>query len=504
MQHQKQQIDDKKSTNANYNRKSQANLNLAYYNNSATTTTTTIPSTTPTNRNMLSDNNYYVTRDYQSSPENQCISTPTSLASISLSSHGPLPSDVANATNSINDQISALFPKCRPKNDANWNKATAFNDVNNMQLTSAANLLDSSPSSGDYKNQNKNYCENECTDHTLINDNRAYARTITTATKNYNDAAVIDKVERSRNAAICQTANATKLNFNNYSARNSNIIYQRTPTNQQQQQQQQPRLKNDCHKLIGPESLTHLSKKPLKWETLSSDNNQKTVDILEIERENNFWEKRHKSPNTTPASTVLNSPDFNETHHYHHHPVQHQIKVGRSPVNQHEYNNKDGNNVTLDSPIQMNYQRHAIKQSTDSASDEDAITFDNIDNWRMKNERNVSVQATHTIENHNRFNHSLLDKEFDDESENSAFNTDKVTKIIGILPIAEYEGSPRRIGSYNHELPLHQYAPNANQTLNERTQTAKKMLSSPTLFPPRPGFPKVKTHCKFFIIFFFF
>lgn len=60
-------------------------------------------------------------------------------------------------------------------------------------------------------------------------------------------------------------------------------------------------------------------------------------------------ERQQRSPNITPASTVLNSPDLtnemnylhlsSQQHHMVHHP-QHSIKVGRSPVSHHI----DGNN----------------------------------------------------------------------------------------------------------------------------------------------------------------
>lgn len=63
----------------------------------------------------------------------------------------------------------------------------------------------------------------------------------------------------------------------------------------------------------------------------------------------------------------------------------------------------------------------------------------------------------------------------------------------GILPIAEYEGSPRRFGShYQQDLPLHQYqyTSTTNQQHFDRPPSSRKMLTSPTLFP-RPGFPKV-------------
>lgn len=62
----------------------------------------------------------------------------------------------------------------------------------------------------------------------------------------------------------------------------------------------------------------------------------------------------------------------------------------------------------------------------------------------------------------------------------------------GALPIAEYEGSPRRFGNNQHELATHQYqyAGNTNQSEWERPPSSRKMLTSPSLVPPRPGFPK--------------
>lgn len=76
-------------------------------------------------------------------------------------------------------------------------------------------------------------------------------------------------------------------------------------------------------------------------------------------------------------------------------------------------------------------------------------------------------------------------------SPDSLFHLNKNT---GNLPIAEYEGSPRRFGNYQQELPHHQYAYTAQakaQPNTDRPPSSRKMLTSPTLFPPRPGFPKV-------------
>lgn len=169
VQQQQQQVDNKKATNANYNRKSQ--INIAQYTQSS-------------NRNILSDNNYYVTaKDYNTAidlSENQLLSPQTTnnasnpLASLSIASN-ILAVDSTSSTN-IHEQISALFPKCRPKNDANLNKTSLYIGTNNTALASASLLLTSSPSNGDYKNQNKLFLDSESPDNTLIDNSRAYTR----------------------------------------------------------------------------------------------------------------------------------------------------------------------------------------------------------------------------------------------------------------------------------------------------------------------------------------
>lgn len=410
VQQQQQQVDDKKATNANYNRKSQINLNLAYYSNS-------------TNRNILSDNNFYVSRDYEAALVSQekhiLSSTQNSSTDFNSKAIGLLASDSTNTVNSLNEQISALFPKCRPKNDANLNRTATFTENNSTQFMPASNLLASSPSCGDYKNQNKSFVENENFGHTLIDNNRVHTRKM----KNHDNLEICDRIQNN-SIGIGETT-SSRMNAANYLARTRNTNYQRNSQHQQ---------KNDSHRCIGFESGNQISKMHSKWETLPNDI-RKWPESGDFEREINFWEKRHRSPNTTPASTVLNSPDFGESHHYTHHPVQHQIKVGRSPVNQHEHN-IDKINTSPDSPIQKTYQR-TNKRAATLLTDVGVSAFD-MDNWRNKNEKNNQAQAENDQKSliqmndvRHRFNHMLSDDEFDDERDCNSLNTDNVTKMIG-------------------------------------------------------------------------
>lgn len=216
---------------------------------------------------------------------------------------------------------------------------------------------------------------------------------------------------------------------------NSNSNYQRNTNSQHQSA-------NDY--LGGFESQTNqMPKMYSKWENASSDI-RKWADEDDFMRDTNIWEKRRRTPNTTPASTVLNSPDFNEMHQYSHN-VQHQIKVGRSPVNQHDHN-KEKNNPSPVSPIQT-HQRASTKRPATLVSDGEIVVFDDIDKWRSQhNEKNMATSAAQNKQSQpqiysnsksqssRRFNHMLFDDDDDDERESNntnSFSTENVTKMIG-------------------------------------------------------------------------
>ncbi|KAF4514237.1 UNVERIFIED_CONTAM: hypothetical protein B566_EDAN019516, partial [Ephemera danica] len=56
----------------------------------------------------------------------------------------------------------------------------------------------------------------------------------------------------------------------------------------------------------------------------------------------------------------------------------------------------------------------------------------------------------------------------------------RAPRVIGGLPIAEYEGSPRRYGP----------RPPESSAASLLLPSAQSLLSSPSVFPPRPGFPQ--------------
>lgn len=240
-QQQQQQVDNKKATNANYIRKSQ--INLAQYTQSSN------------NRNLLCENSYYggIATDYQTaidlsgnqllSPQTTNVSSSTAaaivaatnpaaaqLSSSTSNASNALSVDSTSTTNILNDQISVLFPKCRPKNDANLNKTSLYIDTtthNNTALASASLLLASSPTHGDYKNQNQLFDDGEHIDNsTLIDNNRAYTRNMNN--QNAADATLNDgggggggtgEIMQNNIGGISETTSAPRMNHSGYPAR---------------------------------------------------------------------------------------------------------------------------------------------------------------------------------------------------------------------------------------------------------------------------------------------
>nr|XP_029711834.1 uncharacterized protein LOC109433652 [Aedes albopictus] len=183
-----------------------------------------------------------------------------------------------------------------------------------------------------------------------------------------------------------------------------------------------------------------------------------------------LWEMRpaNRTPNTTPVSTVLNSPDLTDLDtklRYQHSTLMqhHQIKVGRSPVG--SGGNNDSNNSTNPSSPTMVHggSRHppeAAFSSFSLLSDGEMVVFDDIDtgtttmrNWRMGGDRDILGSSPVPSEDEDGEGEEEEDNSCasggggrDDERNYYDVDSTKIQRIIGGLTIAEYEGSPRRFG----------------------------------------------------------
>ncbi|XP_075155803.1 X11L isoform X2 [Haematobia irritans] len=181
-------------------------------------------------------------------------------------------------------------------------------------------------------------------------------------------------------------------------------------------------------------------------------------------QERYVWEMRARSPNVTPASTVLNSPDLNTDMQYSIHPHQRQlqqIRVGRSPGSQfEEHNILPQGLASPGSPTDVG------KADGHCLRDGEIVVFDDIDtNWMNKSNNSYSSNHSKQLRDSFHGNEDIL----------------KVTKMIGQLPIAEYEGSPRRFGNQ----PPQQGGMQKSTTGNSISSSGNNML------PKRPpGFPQ--------------
>ncbi|KAK9889876.1 hypothetical protein WA026_008678 [Henosepilachna vigintioctopunctata] len=92
----------------------------------------------------------------------------------------------------------------------------------------------------------------------------------------------------------------------------------------------------------------------------------------------------------------------------------------------------------------------------------DIVVFDDIgDEWHMDIKRMETNHTAHNVK--------PVEKEIE-----------KVTKVIGNLPIAVYEGSPRRYGVRHVD----------NNYSHQQLSSAQTLMPASSVYPPRPGFPQ--------------
>lgn len=159
----------------------------------------------------------------------------------------------------------------------------------------------------------------------------------------------------------------------------------------------------------------------------------------------------------------------------------------------HQKNDKHGNCVTSNKRSSPNRNETVI-------NNRDIVVFDDIDDsWKDQqggciennksevNDINLydnSSIATSPIspishqQNFSDFFKGMI-SDLDETPESEVEN--KITKVIGNLPIAVYEGSPKRYGL--------RHADNV-QSQHPALPSAHSLLASPSVYPPRPGFPQ--------------
>lgn len=303
---------------------------------------------------------------------------------------------LATSSPNLSEKISALFPKCRPKNDANfYGKSSMYADSNPTKVISSKYTTPGSAQHVLARAIDLNLKNNQ------LVDNASYATNLTIGSPDHTirPSSAIGKMN--------SQAQDGMGGMSNYTNRNGGSNHQQ-------------RGSGGGHGGHGGHPV-------------NNDYHQNSVDHF-------IWEKR-RSPNTTPASTVLNSPDLTEMHHYSHSSVQHQIKVGRSPVNQTDNGGGAGGGKKSASPISPTMT--PVMQSGKPlalVSDGEVVVFDDIgDNWRNTVDGDLIQQQKKQQQQQQHFHHLLFNAEEDNanmdhrtsDSNQYASDISTVTKMIG-------------------------------------------------------------------------
>lgn len=284
------------------------------------------------------------------------------------------------------EQISKLFPKCRPRSDINLN-----------------------PIGGSEK-------EHECVEN---------ATNTAMNTHNENDRWLADSsctVTRDNNSQLYSqdedSISDQKVSVGTYKLRDSRIIEIAGGRELYSQSRTKAVKKSKSSHLLGEDGEKKSQKSPMRQ---------------------GVWELRAKNNEIKKAR---NSQEYTET-------------IFSSEVC----------SMTHEKAVQ-NSSEHLVN-SSNMASSGDVVVFDDIgETWSDDKDKSENY------EQHDESSNFVATHLYND--------IDKVTKVIGSLPIAVYEGSPKR------------YGPRETVTNSSHIQlpSAQSLLASPSVYPPRPGFPQ--------------
>ncbi|CAH1377971.1 hypothetical protein MTP99_019354 [Tenebrio molitor] len=290
------------------------------------------------------------------------------------------------------EQISKLFPKCRPRSDINLNPIIAPGH------------------------------ENDCTENT--------ANTVMNIDSD-NDRWVADS-----------TCNITRDNVSQlHSTDDEDVIIEREHTGGTYKLRDSRIIEIAGGRELFSQSRSKAVRKS-RNSTVGEDGEKK---IQKSPMRQGVWELRGRS---NEAKKLKNSREYTET-------------VFSSEVCSvtHQQNEKQREPTDIEnkvsSPMTMTFPG-------------EVVVFDDIgENWHIDENKRIDNEqhSNHTATN--LFNSSDTDSE-------------KVTKVIGNLPIAVYEGSPRRYGPRQMETNFS----------HPQLPSAQSLLASPSVYPPRPGFPQ--------------
>ncbi|KAJ8923799.1 hypothetical protein NQ315_010381 [Exocentrus adspersus] len=279
------------------------------------------------------------------------------------------------------EQISKLFPKCKPRSDINLNPIIASGR------------------------------DHECVDNTIMNIDTENDRWIADSSCNVNRDNITQLHSTDDDDLI-----EHKHSSGTYKLRDSRII-EIAGGREIYSQSRSKALRKSRNSLLTEDGEKKSEKSPMRQ---------------------GVWELR----GCNEAKKLRNSRDYTET-------------VFSSEVCSVAHENSEESPVEKSSPINMTFPG-------------EVVVFDDIgESWRTDDAKRIE-------DDHQ--NHTAA-KIFNSSDTDSS---EKVTKVIGNLPIAVYEGSPRRYGQRHVE----------TNCSHPQLPSAQSLLASPSVYPPRPGFPQ--------------
>lgn len=172
-----------------------------------------------------------------------------------------------------------------------------------------------------------------------------------------------------------------------------------------------------------------------------------------------MWELRGRC---NDAKKLRNSRDFTET-----------VFASEVCSVTHEQQEQQQAQQQLQQHSSPENERDIVSPTANMALPGEVVIFDDIgDNWR-DDEKSMEGDRPNDV---NVFNNHTATNTFPGDAE----SIERVTKVIGNLPIAVYEGSPRRYGPRQVE----------SNCTHPQLPSAQSLLASPSVYPPRPGFPQ--------------
>uniref|UniRef100_A0A1B0CGW2 Uncharacterized protein n=1 Tax=Lutzomyia longipalpis TaxID=7200 RepID=A0A1B0CGW2_LUTLO len=222
-----------------------------------------------------------------------------------------------------------------------------------------------------------------------------------------------------------------------------------------------------------------------------------------------FWDMRARTPNTTPASTVLNSPEVTDSEggmagpplglvsrsHIGMLPSKqsHHIRVGRSPVGHGEsYSFVEPTSAAAAASCSST---SASGRSVAVVTDGEVVVFDDIGDTLQ----NLRITTESEMPEHKTIHEENDEEEDDEEDEEETVDIFEHTRVpreqinhkmanhleaTTTRYVSKYDGSPRRFGHLATSSTINQYY---DDTPISKAQTYGTMT---TKLKPRPGFPQ--------------